>query len=68
MFIYLQSCKNPEIRFEVVGFDADTGIGKLRGLYGAEFSRDISRPQLEKLGYKIVKSETPLMQQTRPET
>lgn len=61
MFLYIESTKaGPVIRFQVLAYDKDSGIGKLKGELGTEFSRDISKPALEKYGYKVVKSESEL--------
>jgi hypothetical protein len=59
MHVYVESVKNPALRFEVLEYDPDTKIGKLQGGVGAVFTRKISKDELEKLGYHIVKSETP---------
>lgn len=60
MFVYLENVKNPTVRFEVVAYDKETKTAKLKGEYGAEFSRDVSKESLAKFGYKLVKSETKL--------
>lgn len=60
MHVYVQNVKNPGVRFEVLEYDNETKIGKLQGGFGAKFSRNISKPELEKYGYKIVQSEEPL--------
>ena len=60
MFIYIENIKTPEIRFKVESYDKESKIGKLRGGYGAEFSRGLSKEELARYGYRIVKSETEL--------
>lgn len=58
MYVYVESIKNPALRFEVLEYDRGTKIGKLFGGLGTPFTRNISRAELEKLGYHIVQSET----------
>lgn len=60
MNIYLENIKNPDIRFKVMSYDKETKQAKLKGGYGAEFTRDISKVSLEKFGYKLVKTEKEL--------
>ncbi len=60
MFVYIENIKNPTVRFRVLAYDKDSKMGKLAGEYGAEFSRDLSKPALAKFGYRIVKSEEEL--------
>lgn len=60
MHIYLENLKNPSVRFKVVSYDKETKQAKLKGGYGAEFTRDISKPSLAKFGYKLVKTEKEL--------
>jgi adenine specific DNA methylase Mod len=60
VFVYIESIKNPAVRFEVLEYDKETKIGKLRGGFGTVITRDISKDELVKRGYKIIKSETPL--------
>lgn len=60
MHIYLENLKDPDVRFKVMSYDKETKVAKLKGGYGAEFSRDISKASLAKFGYKIVKSEAEL--------
>lgn len=68
MHIYVENLKNPDVRFKVMSYDKATKIAKLKGEYGAEFTRDISKEALEKFGYKLVKSENelPLMSAPKP--
>jgi hypothetical protein len=60
MRVYVQSTKNPELRFEVVTYDSASKTATLRGEFGAQFTRDMSKASLQKYGYEIVESETPL--------
>ena len=57
--IFLVSTRNSQMRFEVLKFDPDTGEGTLRGPLGAEFTRNISKKERERFGYKLFKMETP---------
>lgn len=60
MHVYVEHVRDKAIRFEVLSFDADTNMGKLRGGLGTELMRDISRPMLEKYNYKLVRSDKEL--------
>jgi len=60
MHVYVENIKNPGVRFEVMEYDAETKIAKLKGGFGVIFSRNISKPEMEKHGYKIVQSEEAL--------
>lgn len=60
MYVYIQHIDNPNVRFQVMEYDKETGEGKLRGGFGSIITRNISKAELEKRGYKIVKSEEPL--------
>jgi len=60
MHIYVQSTTNPTVRFEVMEYDSASGKARLRGAFGAEFSRSIAKPDLQKYGFTIVKSEKEL--------
>jgi len=66
MYVYVESTKNTNVRFEVLKYDAATKTGLLKGEYGAEFSRDLSKESLAKYGYKIRKSEQPLELSSQP--
>ena len=57
MHVYVENIKNPGVRFEVMEYDTETKIAKLKGSFGVIFSRNISKAEMEKHGYKIVKSE-----------
>jgi hypothetical protein len=60
MYVYIQNEANPAVRFEVMEFDKETGTGKLRGGYGAIITRNISKAELIKRGYRLVQSEKEL--------
>lgn len=60
MFVYVESVNNPSIRFQVVEYDKVSGMAKLRGAFGAEFTRSIAKPDLKKYGFKVVPSEKEL--------
>lgn len=60
MFVYVEHIKNPTIRFKVVAYDKETKTARLKGEYGAEFSRDMSKEAMAKYGYKVVRSEVEL--------
>lgn len=57
MRIFLEHLDNPVLRFEVLEFDKSTGMGKLRGRHGTEWTRDISKPMLKKCRYRLVTVE-----------
>jgi hypothetical protein len=67
MYLYAENIKNPNLRFEVIEYDKETKMGKLRGEYGAEFTRELSKEAMKKFGYKIVQSETKLPLTVPPE-
>lgn len=46
MFVYLENVKNRSVRFQVLSYDKEKKTGVLRGEYGAEFSRDMSKEAL----------------------
>lgn len=56
---FLISTRFPNIRYEVIGYDPETGEGTIKGPLGTEFTRDISAKACEKFGYKRVKLEVP---------
>lgn len=60
MPVYVESVKNSAIRFEVLEYDKESKLGKLKGGFGTVISRNISKPELERLGYKLIQSETAL--------
>jgi hypothetical protein len=62
MYVYIENVANPEVRFQVMEYDKETGAGKLRGGYGSVITRNISKAELTKRGYRLVTSpdELPL--------
>jgi hypothetical protein len=60
MFVYVESLTNPSIRFQVLDYDKESGKAKLRGAFGAEFTRSIAKADLKKYGFKVVPSEKEL--------
>lgn len=60
MYIYVENVKDPSVRFQVVSYDKDTKQGKLKGEFGSEFTRDLSKPALDRYGYKLIRSEQEL--------
>lgn len=66
MYVYVENASNPDVRFQVMEFDKATGIGKLKGGYGAVISRNISKAELVKRGYRLVTSEKELPLTPRP--
>lgn len=60
MNVYIESIKNPSLRFKVLEYDANTKHGTLMGGFGVTFSRNISKEELQLRGFKIVKSEKEL--------
>lgn len=53
---FLQSLTKPEIKFQILGRDKDTGIMKLKGQY-AEFEEHMDKAKMELYKYEIVKEE-----------
>lgn len=60
MHVYLESLTVPGVRFEVTEYDKANKTATIRGEYGGSFTYSITPESLEKLGYKLVKSEKPL--------
>ena len=50
MHVYVENIKNPGVRFEVMEYDTETKIAKLKGGFGVIFSRNISKAEMEKHG------------------
>lgn len=59
-FVYVENVKDPSVRFRVKSYDKETKMGTLEGEFGAEFSRSLSKADLAKFGYRLVKSEVEL--------
>lgn len=51
---YLQSAKNPDLRFEIVKFDPATKTATLKGKYGHFEMANFSREKVTKEGYTLV--------------
>jgi len=66
MYVYVENAANPAVRFQVMEFDKETGMGKLKGGYGAIITRKINKEELIKRGYKMVKSDVELPLTPRP--
>jgi hypothetical protein len=60
MNVYIESVKNPNLRFKVVEYNAETKQGTLMGGFGVTFTRNISKEELKLRGFKVVKSEDEL--------
>jgi hypothetical protein len=54
--MFLQSVKKPENKFEILSFDKETGIARLKGQY-AEFDEPLNKTRMDKYGYTIIKEE-----------
>lgn len=59
-FIYVESKLHPELRFQVLGFDEATGMGRLKSSIGVEFDRLITKEELAKRNYRLRASPTEL--------
>jgi hypothetical protein len=59
-FIYVEHKVNTALRFQVLGFNAETGMGKLRSSLGIDFERLITKDELDKRNYRLRKSATEL--------
>ncbi len=55
MKVYLESTKGTGTRFEVLSYDPETKKGRVIGMMGKEFSADMSKDNLLKTGYKVIK-------------
>lgn len=66
MYVYVESINNPSVRFQVMTYDKSDGTAKLRGAFGAEFTRSIAKADLKKYGFKVVQSEKELPLGDRP--
>lgn len=68
MYVYVEHVKDPDVRFQVMSYDKETHMAKLKGEYGAEFTQDISKEALKKKGYHIRQSEKelPLQSSRKP--
>lgn len=59
MKLFVQSTRpgKEDLRFEVLSYDPETRQGVLLGSMGTEFDTDLSKENLLKNGYKIVKED-----------
>lgn len=59
MKLFVQSTRpgKEDVRFAILKFDAETKKGILIGEMGVEFESDLSKDNLIKYGYKVVKEE-----------
>ena len=55
MKIYLESTKGTGMRFEVLTYNPETKKGRIIGAVGKEFSADMSKENLTKTGYKVIR-------------
>lgn len=53
---FLQSTTKPEVRFEILGRNKETGTMKLRGQY-SEFEEPMDKDKMALYNYTIVKEE-----------
>jgi len=53
--MFLQSKHKEGARFEILSFDQETKIARLRGQYAAVFEQPITADRLKKYGYRIEK-------------
>jgi len=60
---YIVSIKPNGPEFEVLSFDPNTKLGKLRGRMGTAFVYNLGVEELKKLGYKLEKREVQNVQQ-----
>lgn len=68
MRVYIENIANPAVRFEVMEYNKETGAGKLRGGYGTVITRNISKAELTKRGYRLVTSDKELSLIPPPKT
>lgn len=59
MRVFLVSIRDPRVRFEVLDYDPELRVGKLKGPTGSVFIRDISKKACEKYGYRKVVIDAP---------
>lgn len=52
--LFLQSTVVPENRFEIIKFNKETGVARLKGKY-AEFDEELNEAKMEKYHYRIEK-------------
>lgn len=54
--IFLQSIHDPKLKFQVLSFNKETQIGKLKG-DTSEFEEPLTKERMDKYGYKLEKVE-----------
>lgn len=59
-FLYVEHRVHANMRFQILGYNAETGMGKLRSSLGVDFERLITKEELEKRNYKLRKSDVEL--------
>ncbi len=58
MKLYLQSIRNPNIRFEIVSYNVTTEKGIVKSLrYGSTFEETLNKDTLQRMGYRVEKVE-----------
>lgn len=60
IYLYVEHRVNTDLRFQVIGYNEDTGMGTLKGSIGVTFERLITKEELEKRNYRLKRSETEL--------
>jgi len=53
--MYLQHSTKKEARYEILSFNQETKIAKLKGQYATLFEQPLTKERMEKYGYTIVK-------------
>lgn len=53
---YIQSTLDPKIRFEILSRNPTTGETRIQGI-GAAFTETLTKDNLEKMNYRVVKEE-----------
>lgn len=56
-YVYVEHIKSPEIRFQVLSYDEETGMGKLLSSIGVTIDRLITPEELKKRDYRIITSD-----------
>lgn len=58
--VYVQSTKNPSLRWKVISYDPETKIGELQGGFNVVFKRSLAKEALQEKDYEIVQSDEEL--------
>lgn len=53
---FLQSVTKPEVKFEILGRNKDTGVMRLKGEF-AEFEEHMDKAKMDLYKYRVVKEE-----------